>query len=133
MEDYADAAYRHFEDAKLLHSQSPARLANASHLYGFSFECVLKTIMSGAAKNGVAKKHMPEILAEFLNHSVVKGNSRLAETIRRTSSGAFDMWLVSERYWHRQSTCFNSSRLTAEHESSQKLLNILEHWKRGRI
>jgi hypothetical protein len=132
MEDYLDAAHRHLEDAKLLHGQNPARLANASHLYGFSGECVLKAIMSGKSKSGVAKKHLPDILDEFLQHSVTKGNSMLADRVRKTCS-AYSLWDVSERYNHRLADTFTVERVKAEGEAGQRLLNLLEHWKKGRI
>lgn len=132
MEDYIDAAHRHFEDAKLLGDQIPARLANASHLYGFCGECVLKAIMSGKSKSGVARKHLPDILNEFLQHSVARGNATLAERIRKTCSG-YSAWDVSERYTNRLAVTFTSERIKTEGEAGQKLLNLLEHWKKGRI
>ena len=133
MEDYYDAAHRHFEDAKLLYSQNPARLANASHLFGFCGECTLKAIMSGCNNRGVARKHLPDILEEFLDHSAVKGNARLADKIKKVCTVGYSSWAVSERYSHRSAALFSKERVQTENDSSQKLINILEHWKRGII
>jgi hypothetical protein len=133
MEDYSDAAHRHFEDAKLLHEQEPARLANASHLYGFSGECVLKAIMSGQSGQGVARKHLPDIVVEFLQHSVVNGNARLANRVKKTYDSGLSSWQVFERYAHRLAPQFSTERINAESEAGQKLLNLLNHWQRGII
>ncbi len=133
MEDYFDAAHRHFEDAKLLHSQNPARLANASHLYGFCGECALKAIMTGNSNRGVARKHLPEIVNEFLEHSAVKGNSRLAEKVKKTCTLGYANWEIAERYASRNAAIFTQERVQTQSEASQKLLNLLEHWKRGRL
>ncbi|WP_341643874.1 hypothetical protein [Thauera sp. SDU_THAU2] len=43
MLDYADAAWRHWDDGLFLLADS--RLANADHLFGLAAECALKAVM----------------------------------------------------------------------------------------
>lgn len=133
MEDYRDAAARHFEDAKLLHNQVPPRLANASHLYGFAGECVLKSIMAGKKSNGKAPhSHLPKIVTEFENHSAVKGNHRLVKEIRACCVGLMG-WRVEERYHNQLAATFQPDRVQSEADSARRLLGLLALWKKGGI
>ena len=133
MEDYHDAAARHFEDAKLLHAQIPPRLANASHLYGFSGECALKSIMAGKTGNGkTPHSHLPKIVAEFENHSTAKGNPRLLKNIKASCVG-LTRWRVEERYHNRLAADFQPARVQSEADSAKRLLGLLALWKKGAI
>jgi hypothetical protein len=131
MEDYSDAAARHFEDAKLLHSQLPPRLANASHLYGFAAECAIKCIMRGDGSSGKVPKggkgHLPLLLREFELHSIAKGNAALQKRVQKCASGLSN-WDIDQRY-HRQAT-FLAQTVNAEAESAQKLLALSRHFLR---
>ncbi len=131
MEDYADAAQRHFDDAKLLHSQNPSRLANASHLYGFSVECTLKSIMLGVkSKGNVPRVHLPALFNEFKNHSVSKGNAALVHGVKKYAA-KFTGWAVEQRY-HNQNV-FSMQTVKDEAEAAKNLLALREQFIRKGI
>lgn len=131
MEDYADAAQRHFDDAKLLHSQIPGRLANASHLYGFAVECALKSIMLGVKSKGkVPRVHLPALFNEFKNHSVAKGNFALVYGVKKYAS-KFTGWTVEQRY-HNQKV-FSVQTVDDEAEAAKNLLTLREQFLRKGI
>lgn len=133
MEDYHDAASRHFSDANLLHKQAPPRLANASHLYGFAGECALKAIMAGKSGTGkVQHTHLPKIFSEFQSHSVLRGNSKLLARFKACCVG-LNSWKVEERYHHQNSISFSEGRVQSEHEAAERLLGLLHLWKKGAI
>lgn len=104
MDDYRDAAKRHLEDANLLFAQNSQRLANASHLYGISAECSLKTVARKFdpsaqfhGKKGL-KGHIPSLFSELLNVAPGLANStELVNQIRRLEP-YFSDWDVSQRY-----------------------------------
>ena len=131
MDDYADAAKRHFQDAKILHQQVPSRLANASHLYGFAAECAIKCIMRGNGNSGKVPKggggHLPLLLREFELHSVAKGNTALQQRVKKCAPG-LNNWSIDQRY-HGQAT-FLAQTVEAEAESAQKLLALSQHYLR---
>ncbi len=131
MEDYADAAQRHFHDAKLLHSQIPSRLANASHLYGFAVECALKSIMLGVKRKGnVPRVHLPALFNEFKNHSVARGNATLVREVKKQTAN-FTGWTVEQRY-HTQNV-FNVQTVNGEAEAAKNLLTLREQFLRKGI
>jgi hypothetical protein len=124
MEDYADAAERHFDDAKLLHTQVPSRLANASHLYGFAAECALKSMIRKTAPNAAfygQKGHFPLLLTEFQNHSIANNNADLVRSVKQAAIG-LDKWSINQRY-NEQST-FVAQIVDAEAVSAQELLAL---------
>ena len=133
MEDYQDAAKRHCEDAKILHIQDNARLANASHLYGFAAECVIKSMMAGSNRRGrVSHCHLPDIMVEFRNHSSIRGNAALLRSVNTCFAGLSE-WKVSERYLHQNAATFTVERVQSEADSVKKLLGLLSHWTKGVI
>lgn len=132
MEDYFDAASRHFTDANILHGYTPPRLANASHLYGFAGECVLKCILFGGKKGKVPQFHMPKIIKEFENHSALKGNPRLVKKVKACCLGLTD-WSVDERYQHQGALTFAAGRVASQANSARQLLGLLSLWKKGVI
>ena len=122
MEDYADAAQRHFDDAELLHLQTPCRLANASHLYGFAAECAMKSIMLGAkSKGNTPRVHLPALLKEFKNHSVAKGNAQLVNVVTNHVA-KFSSWAVEQRY-HNQ-TMFTVETVKNQAVGAKNLLTL---------
>ena len=129
MEDYQDAASRHFQDAKTLHKQVPSRLANASHLYGIAAECALKCIMQrgGNVPKGNSG-HFPKLLAEFENHSVAKGNAGLVKQVRKHAQG-LDNWRVEQRYYSQGK--FKVEAVNLEAESARKMQALNSHHARG--
>lgn len=131
MEDYVNAAQRHFDDAKLLHTQTPSRLANASHLYGFAAECALKSIMLGSKNKGnVPRVHLPALFNEFKNHSVTIGNAALACKVKKYAA-KFTSWAVEQRY-HNQ-TVFGAQAVSDEADAAKNLLALREQFIRKGI
>jgi hypothetical protein len=131
MEDYADAAKRHFDDAKLLHSNTPSRLANASHLYGFAVECALKSIMLGVkSKSNAPRVHLPALFDEFKNHSVAKGNDALVRGVKKYAA-KFTGWTIEQRY-HNQNV-FSVQAVKDEAEAAKNLLALREQFIRKGI
>jgi hypothetical protein len=134
MENYEDAAQRHFQDAKFLHEQIPSRLANASHLFGISAECALKCIMRG--NNGFGKVprgssgHLPRLLREFKMHSATKGNAALLKRIEKCAEG-LSGWSIDQRYYAQ--TAFLTETVASESVSAQKILALSQHHSRGVI
>ncbi len=134
MEDYADAAQRHFDDAKLLHTQVPSRLANASHLYGFAAECALKCMMLGRGNSGRVPKgsigHLPLLLQELKNHSIANGNAALLIRIKKSATGLSE-WRVEQRY--DKQSAFSAQIVGAEADSARKLRALSLQYLRGII
>ena len=134
MEDYTDAAQRHFHDARYLHMQTPNRLANASHLYGIAAECALKCILRGRGNRGKVPKgsggHLPALLREIEHHSEFRGNAALIKRVKQYSNGLSN-WTIDQRY-HAQAT-FLVQTVDAEYESARKLLALSQQHARGII
>jgi hypothetical protein len=68
MEQYKDAAIRHFGDAAMLRESQ--KLDNAGHLIGFSAECAIKHAIStfrDASTSG-PRGHLPEFLGAARKH-----------------------------------------------------------------
>lgn len=134
MEDYADAAKRHFDDAKLLHSQMPGRLANASHLYGFAAECAIKCMMLARGNNGKVPKgssgHLPLLLRELETHSMAKGNEAVLRRIKKSAIG-LGQWNINQRYDEQSS--FSAQIVGAEADSARKLRALSLQYLRGII
>lgn len=101
MDDYQNASERHLQDAELLFTQAPKRLANASHLFGLSAECSLKAIarkFKPSARFYGAKGHIPGLFSELQNVSpAIGGSATLAENIAKIQP-RFSQWDVSQRY-----------------------------------
>lgn len=130
MDDYIDAAQRHYQDGKLLHEQSPPRLANASHLYGLAAECALKAIMRKVLPNttfGGRTGHIPELFTEFKSHKSAKD----AKLLTRVSSCALGLtnWSVQQRY--QAEMAFELEVVATQAESAHKLLVLRKHHERG--
>lgn len=134
MEDYADAAQRHFQDAKTLHALVPSRLANASHLYGIAAECALKCIMRGTGNHSKVPKgssgHLPLLWREFEGHSAARGNAALLKRIKKCALG-FSGWSVDQRYFAQ--ALFMLQTVDCEADSARKLIALSEHHARGVI
>lgn len=104
MDDFQDAAKRHFDDAELLFAHSSPRLANASHLFGISAECSLKAIGTnktlGMSFNPIAAGHIgSKLFAELRNVTDMGANGDLVLKLDTLESGNyFSAWSVSQRY-----------------------------------
>jgi hypothetical protein len=100
-DDYQDAAVRHLDDAELLFTQLPSRLANASHLFGLSTECSLKAIARQSNPEAIfrgRKGHIPDLFTELLHIAPSSvGNAQLAMYIKGLAP-LFSSWRVEQRY-----------------------------------
>ncbi len=125
-EDYRDAAQRHLQDAEFLYQLAPARMANASHLYGLSAECSLKVI----ARYFVATKkfngqsgHIPRLFQELSNISSIGSNHDLVDAINKIQS-KFNSWSINQRYENQAATTFPPD-LVAKQQLATKEASLL--------
>ena len=137
MDDYLDAADRHFEDAKLLISQAPPRLANASHLFGIATECAVKTVLQGRrppqANATTMKGHIFTVISQKLaTNSVLKGNQELLSKMQ-SALGAFAQWDIAQRYRRQSDTQFSVARVTEEQNGATEMIRLRNLWLKGRI
>lgn len=100
-ENYAEAAMRHYQDAKFLDDKS--RRENADHLYGLSVECAIKSVVVGLkpfVNSGAWEanhfKHINK-LWDGVNLNCVE-NAYPALTSVLEISNPFSNWDVSQRY-----------------------------------
>ncbi len=130
MNDYADAAERHFVSAEAMRNAHPA---TASDCYGIAAECVLKALMSNLQPqvNRVSGKHIGASLwAEFANHQTLQTHpSRIAGAIKYQSG--FDGWDIGQRYLSRLSAEFAEAKVSTQHQSARGLLGLLQLVQRG--
>lgn len=130
MNDYADAAERHFLSANLLFDKCPA---TASHCLGIAAECVLKTLMCDLQpqEKKVSGHHLgPRLWAEFENHQTLQAHPSRVTQVQRQQSG-FSNWDVHQRYLNRAEGCFSSERLIQQKNSAKSLLGLMQLVRRG--
>lgn len=130
MDDYIDAAQRHYRDGKLLHEQSPPRLANASHLYGLAAECALKAIMRKDLPGtpfGGSTGHIPALFREFKSHKSAK-DVKLLTSVNSCALGLKN-WGVQQRY--QAEAAFGVEVVAEQEESARKLLLLRKNHERG--
>lgn len=130
MNDYADAAERHYVSALDLQAAHPA---TASHCLGLAAECVLKALMCNLQPqtSKVSGKHLGESLwAEFANHQTIQIHPSRAAYVQKYQNG-FDRWDVNQRYWHRSHPQLNEPELTKQQRSAQGLMGFLQLVERG--
>jgi len=101
MENYTDAALRHWKDAELLEKEN--RVENADHHYGFAAECAIKKVLAvhpSFQKQGELypfyKKHINVLWGRIHLQSNHKFVSSLFAVLQ-TSNQFFD-WDVDQRY-----------------------------------
>ena len=103
MYDFQNASERHLQDAELLFTQAPKRLANASHFFGLSAECSLKAIAQKlkpstkfGGRNGLG--HIPKLFSELKNVFPEIGSN--PDLVRHMASiqPKFANWNVAQRY-----------------------------------
>jgi len=97
------AMKRHWQDAELMSSQDPKRLANADHLYGLAAECGLKALMEKADdpldlenNPGHRVKYKKHINATWAHYEDFRNG--LLATYALGSTNNFDNWLIDQRY-----------------------------------
>lgn len=130
MNDYADAAERHYLSALDLQRDHPA---TASHCLGLAAECVLKALMCNLQPQAqkVSGNHLGKSLwAEFANHQTIQVHPSRVAYVQKYKSG-FDHWDVNQRYWHRSEPLLNAPQLTKQQRSAQGLVGFLQLVERG--
>jgi hypothetical protein len=128
--DYADAAERHFFSALALQAEHPA---TASHCWGIAAECALKAIMCGMRPQpkSVSGNHLgTKLLAEFANHQTVQSHPSRVTHVQRSSSG-FHAWTVHQRYLKRGDAHFARATLAAEEVSARSLVGLMQMIQKG--
>lgn len=101
MENYAEAALRHWKDAELLEKES--RVENADHHYGFAAECAIKKVLvafptfSSQGELGASyKKHVNMLWEKVNDQSLQKSYPGLSALLK--SANPFLDWEVNQRY-----------------------------------
>ena len=127
--DFLDSHLRHWEDAEMLSQATPARLANADHLYGFSAECGLKwlMIMFGMRPNPttgdlekIDRKHINKIAQRYESY---RSGHPLAAAYALPQSTPFDDWDVDQRYAHRNG--FDPARVRRHREGAEIIRRLV--------
>ena len=103
--DFADAHYRHWEDAELLFRDSC--WPNAYYLYGLSAECGLKAIMQrlgmGVDDSGTPQqqymRHMPRLWSVF--EDFARRHSGAMYLALLPDRNPFSCWCIHNRYAKR--------------------------------
>jgi len=96
MDDFSDAALRHYNDAHLLAGTN--RFDNASHLLGIAAECALKARMKLEGLNS-AHVHLPDIVRSY--RVAMKGRQRAALNEAADlvdGADSFSTWDIADRY-----------------------------------
>ena len=101
MENYANAALRHWNDAQLLEEEN--RVENADHHYGFAAECAIKNVLvklsafsSEEALEESYKKHINILWGKINYQSLQKSYPHLSALLK--SNNPFLDWDVNQRY-----------------------------------
>ncbi len=100
MENFYAAARRHFDAADLLY-QSGAQAIEASHLYAYAAECVLKAVLENQKKSNI-RSHindhlLPKPKANLVNEYQNLQTGRNAKPLPLRSEW-FKGWTVNARY-----------------------------------
>ncbi|HDR9249898.1 hypothetical protein [Burkholderia vietnamiensis] len=101
MENYADAAGRHWGDGLLLERES--RLENADQLYGIAAECAIKaaliTSAGNCASNGLAKAykaHIDELWDRIAANALPRHLAALPPLLKMDNP--YSDWRIDQRY-----------------------------------
>jgi hypothetical protein len=102
MENYANAAVRHWKDAELLAREN--RVENADHHYGFAAECAIKKVLiafPAFSASGVLdssyKQHINVLWNKVGHQSLQKSYPKLLAILKVPN--AFSDWDVNQRYF----------------------------------
>lgn len=100
MENFKDAAKRHYDDAEYLNSGS--RVANAGQLYGLAAECCIKAVLFGVTGT-FPHKHLDNGLLDnrFINQLSMSVHGRSSQNYYAMIPNiqGFDTWRIAHRYW----------------------------------
>ena len=131
--DFTDAAFRHYESATMLFEEG--QVANASHLFGFVAECVLKALIFQQRINvsvpQATKKHINKGLwGHFYSHPATASfpiRMAKAQGLEHT----FTHWRPEQRYWSRVQFATQASNAALQAQGAKGLLGILDLVGRG--
>ncbi len=120
MENYADAALRHWNDAKLLEEKNCVE--NADHHYGFTAECAIKKVLIelpafsniGMLENAY-KEHVNNLWGKVNDQSLQKSYPALSALLK--AANPFSDWHVNQRY-------------AADGEISRAAMDLHKNWAR---
>jgi hypothetical protein len=132
MNDYVDAAERHYLSAEALQGVCAA---TASHCYGISGECVLKALMSNLhpQANRVSGKHMGDDLwSAFEGHSTLGGKPNLVTAAKQFKT-LFDAWDIGHRYFNRTDLAFDPATVALQKQGAAGLRGLLQQVQQGLI
>lgn len=131
MNDYADAAERHFLSGCLeLQTGHPA---TASHCFGIAAECALKALMCNLQPQNqpVSRSHLePRLWAEFANHQTVQSHPSRVAHVQQYQPGLAG-WSVHQRYLNRSDPNFAHGRLVQQESSARGLVGLMQLIQRG--
>lgn len=126
MENYTEAALRHWKDAKLLEEKNC--MENADHHYGFAAECALKKVLVSLpafSSTGVLEKTYKEhvnILWGKVNYqSLQKSYPALSAYLKSTNP--FSDWHVNQRY--SEDGGISKATMESHKKSTSRLLGIV--------
>jgi hypothetical protein len=118
MEQYKDAALRHFEDALILKNEN--KFDNAGHLVGFAAECAIKHAISTLGNSQSSPHgHFPDFLNIARKH--IKQRTPLFEFLR--TPDLLSGWTVERRYYANGNT--NEAELTAWVAQTKRLIGVV--------
>ncbi|MBK6596257.1 MAG: hypothetical protein IPG23_28170 [Burkholderiales bacterium] len=126
MENYSNAAVRHWKDAELLESGN--RVENADHHYGFAAECAIKRVLiafpafSASGVLGSSYKQHINVLWDKVGHqSLQKSYPKLLAILKVTN--AFSDWAVDQRYFGDGAV--TSAALASHKKAASRLLGAV--------
>ena len=132
MNDYVDAAERHFTSANVV---LPTHAATASHCFGISAECVLKALMSNLSPqpNPINRKHLgSELWNAFCTHPSLSAYPARVTAAQAYQAG-FSGWDVHQRYFNGADQAFDAPTVATQQLSAQGLVGLLQQVKLGLI
>ena len=126
-DDYADAHFRHWEDAKILFDND--RWPNADQLYGLSAECGLKKVLErkfGVKIKDEYRDHVNKLWGEYC--SVVEATSEARYAVE---GEPFSDWSIGQRYAH---SCHVGKEKAQRHrEGAEQVVDIMKKAKEDGI
>jgi len=132
MNDYVDAAERHFASATVLLT---THAATASHCFGISAECVLKALMCNLTPQTAAinTNHLGSNLwSAFANHPSLAAHPARVNAAQLHQPG-FNGWSVHQRYFNGADPAFVAPTVATQQSSAQGLVGLLQQVKLGLI
>lgn len=131
MNDYVDAANRHFFSAQAL----AAHPATASHCYGISGECVLKALMSNLQPQAapISKDHLSSNLWSNFATSPALSTHPNRVTLASQFQTCFAQWTVHQRYLQRNDPAFDPATVSAQKQGAAGLISLLQQVQQGLI